>query len=649
MHKIEKQFPNLGTYSSWLVFTVALFVISEALRCSRPIILSGMSWLDAAATYGILGMIISIFAFLGASLLSWGESLALCLRSRALCLLPRAIAFSLFVTVWFNVLRLMLASYEILVIPIAPIIQLIVFFIIGLGLFIRYSDPLFAQMVTTGRRLRIVILPLLIIYTSLIVYAVVMVTYVGKPVSVISTETRQPPPNIVIIVLDSLTSRDMSLYGYSLPTTPNLERITEGWTVFENAHSTGTRTLANLPTVMTGRYPYTDRWYQYGDWAKSVSGWTDLPRILQSMGYETTYFHGGGIRPGMFHLDAGWSTIVVEGGNQSLGRDLIERIPGNPYDLLKLAQTEYLSFVYNPESVANIGLYDEWTSQTLDAAKTYLEEKALDVNENKPLFIYIHVNRPHNPFLGGEFMGTFLPVEYGFTDAKSQLPFFFQLYTIEEQPRIDDLRLRYDENIRKVDDEIASLIKELRQSGMYDNSLIIITADHGTNFTQGYMGYFTPMLLAAEHSIPLLVKWPGQTIGERVSGLVSNVDIMPTVLGAVGVQCPPGNCDGESLLNAGKDPNRVIYVRLPNEPATAAALSGDVKMVDRNGVVALFDLAKDPGEKNNLISTLSADKLKLALERFMQRVRDAQKTNAPPSSDGIVKTFSNTDPSSPSP
>ncbi len=197
-------------------------------------------------------------------------------------------------------------------------------------------------------------------------------------------------------------------------------------------------------------------------------------------------------------------------------------------------------------------------------------------------------------------------------------------YRRNEQPIIDRLRLRYDENILKADQQIGSLIDTLRQLGLYDQSLIVITADHGDSFTGGYQGYFSPELRAAEHSIPLLVKFPGQTEGRRVNGVVSNVDILPTVLEVIGASYPPDWVDGQSLLRAGQDPNRIVYVtRIQLEADvdtnTVAAVSGELKLVRRQSRPFLFNLADDPDERVDLLGQVPVDGLQKALDQFIRR------------------------------
>lgn len=123
----------------------------------------------------------------------------------------------------------------------------------------------------------------------------------------------------------------------------------------------------------------------------------------------------------------------------------------------------------------------------------------------------------------------------------------------------------------------------------------------------------------------MLVKFPHQKEGRRVKGLVSHVDIFPTVMDLLQAQYPREWVDGQSLCQSWIDPNRVIYTRSPKrylegEKPTVAALMHDWKMISRKGKRYLFNLTNDPDEKVNLIGKVKVDELEDAFIKFTQRV-----------------------------
>jgi len=615
--------------------------MSEALRNIEIARGWGYSWLDFVAGYGLLGMLGVVVGLGGAALFAGVERGSKLLLHR---IAPRfeaaptiglqSITFGLFFAIWLNIVRLLLQANQIKVAEIPPFYQLLALLILGSVIFICFKTTIVVWMESLNSSIKLVILLAIIFYTASTTYLILEPQLnKGKPAPVALQNPNHTAPNVILIILDSLTSRDMSLYGYHLPTTPNLERISKTWTVYENAHSTGTGTLAVMPTMLTGRYPYLDIWHQYGDLAREGEGWLSLASSLQSLGYKTAYFRGEGFIPGMYHLHAGWEWF--EGGMSKVpGRYFLDLMPGSPSFFLS-----WLRLQYDPRSPQAPLLYTTaapklsssttttlWSEPMYGAAKQYFTKQAALKEDS--FFAYFHMNRPHFPYIANEFMGSFLPVKDGFTTFKSQTGLVSSHYSPDQQPNVDKLRLRYDENILKADQEVGQLIENLQQLGLYDQSLIIITADHGTNFTNGYFGYYTPLLAASEHSIPLLVKYPEQTQGKRVANLVSNVDILPTVLDTIGINYPPAWVDGQSLLKVDQTEKRIVYVRRPGDAHTFAAIQGKLKLVQRKDSLKLFDLAADPDEKNDLLGKEEAPLLQAALKQYESRMKAVREGEA---------------------
>ncbi len=605
-------------YFYWLVFSGMLFIASEVLRNAEAIRFDRMYWLDVAASYALLGALGTLAAWLGSVLLTVFDVLALHLNRPGLRSWPSGIVFACFVVAWLNLVRLMLAANH-LKLNWSPLYQSMAFFVIGMAVFIAFHRPLMDWMTVTTHQLRPIVKAAVLIYLVLTVYLLLEPLNKGKPASVALADPDRKLPNVIIIVLDSLTTRDMSPYGYHLQTTPNLDRMTKTWTVYQNAHSTGTGTLAAIPAFLMGRYPYTDDWYRYGDWARAGQGWMSLPQVLQGWGYETIMDHFYYV-PGFYHLHTGFDSAVI---GSATWFDLLNKTVFDNF-LIATSLRDYVSPVDSGESsVEQIGtLHDIGYSH----AEQYFQKQAM-AGAQKPFFAYFQMIRPHYPYLGSEFMGTFLPLEEGLIDRTSQMKYIMKPYSPGSQPIIDKLRLRYDENILKADQDVSHLLETLQRLGLYDQSLIIITADHGTTFSGGFQGNYTPLLSAAEHSVPLLVKYPGQTERRQVSTLVSTLDIVPTVLDVIGAVYPADPLDGESLLTAQQDNDRLVYVRLPNEQGgghTFAALHGHMKLVQRGNERFLFNLAEDPDEQVNLLDQCQVDGLQTAMNVFEQRMLAVQ-------------------------
>ena len=615
----------MAKYFVWLVFVGAAFVAPNLVPIANIVPYYHFSWLDAFATAAVsYGPPIVFFAFILTLLLALLERLGERWNSPWASMVPRALVFTLFLTSWLRLLRGMLKINKIDVVPIDRPWEVWASVVIA-ALLLAVSGRSIANWVDTmSGRIRAVAAGILLVVLSLTSYTLIEPLNNGVPAPVTLTGPARDLPNVVIIVLDALTSRDMSLYGYSLPTTPNLDRLARNWTVFEQAHTTATSTLGVQPAILAGRYPYFSQWHHYGDLARAGRGVLNLAQVLQSFGYETTYVIGGGWPPSRYHLHYGFDRILGAGYPLLMrprnpvhtfpGRNLVNRTLWNPtvaeaillprYGALRRSDTTLVEPMY-------------------EAASRLLQVRARSQTD-APFFAYLHMNRPHHPYIANEFLGRFLPIDKGLANVGSQLPHLLRHYRPSEQTLFDRLRLRYDENILKADQQVGSLIDSLRELGLYDQSLIIVTADHGASFSQGYEGYFSPLLAATEHSIPLLIKFPHQTEGRRITGAVSTVDILPTVLDVVGTSYPSGWVDGQSLLRTGTDPDRIVIVHRMQLEAevdfdTVAAISGDLKLVRRKGRDFLYNLATDPDERDNLLGRVSANHLSQALDQFVRR------------------------------
>ena len=536
MHPMMPWRRSAARYFHWLVFTGTVFLGSEMLRMVETYRFYRRPWLDVFASYSLLGTVGSIVALLAAALLAIAERLGQKARSPALRAGPDGVVFALGFAVWLNVLRLAVAANGLARRGVPAVWFLVGFALLGAIVFRLRAGPLrrwLAAMLDGVRPINLLAVPL---YLGLTLYLLLEPLDQGRPAPVRIDTPGQKLPNVVIIVLDSLSARDMSLYGYRLPTTPNLERLAQGWTVYENAHAAGAGTLACLPTLLTGRYPYLDDWYRYGDLARSAEGWMNLCQVLHARGYETAYVTDAAYLPMLFHMHAGFDRIVGGFRLPFTERTLRSRM------MLRGMAAEYLwGSTSPPGGTRHYPLHDP----ALVSAEAYLRTRA-QAKGGRPFFGYVHLSRPHDPYVAPTYMGTFLPLEEGLTDAASQarvlgaaLP---RAYAADRQEEIDRLRLRYDENVLQADAEVTELVGVLQESGLYDESLVVITADHGDNFQSGYVTHYTPLLAATEHNIPLLVKYPGQVVGEREEALVSNVDIMPTVLDVIGASYPAGRC-----------------------------------------------------------------------------------------------------------
>ena len=421
-------------------------------------------------------------------------------------------------------------------------------------------------------------------------------------------------PNIILIIADSISAQDMSLFGYSLPTTPNLEHETSDWTIYTNANTAATCTIGMFPSLVTGHYPYYSYPFsRYGEQMSASPDWVDLLGMMSKDGY-TNYWNNYYILPNIYHAAQGIDEFLFFPISNPLFRTWFQS--------KSLRQTTFPHFplllqLANP-------LFQQGS---LNDSPQILGDMLVQGKFKPPFFIYMHYRGSHfGSYYSGKYLGTFLPIEEGMTGYYEQNE-LLGAYPANKQKLVDKLHLRYDEAVLHEDDKLGQLIEKIKQAGLYDSSLIIITADHGQVFDNGYVAHCTPLISYSETHIPILVKYPHQNQGTRIHSLVSDVDLTPTILDIANISYKDTWFDGISLLRANQPiaSRSYIFVRNLNDDYSKntpsfAVMNEHYKLALRKDGYFLYDYLNDPNEKFNLMTDPSIDPL---LIKSMQQALDA--------------------------
>jgi arylsulfatase A-like enzyme len=236
-----------------------------------------------------------------------------------------------------------------------------------------------------------------------------------------------------------------------------------------------------------------------------------------------------------------------------------------------------------------------------------------------PFFLWTHLMVPHSPYLPGKpFKGAFSGNTDEFASFESQKDFLSRRYLPEEQPSIDKIRLRYDENLLYADNALGSFLSRLQKSGRLDDSIVIVSADHGESFSHGWQGHGGPHLYQPFVHIPLLIHLPGQKKGQRIGTTVSQTDIAPTILDLLGYKVPSW-MNGRSLkdaLQGGQLADVPVFtMNLDGNPVrgrftkgSAAVFYGNYKFINSG---EFFNLQIDPYEQTNLLQQESESALRM--------------------------------------
>ena len=371
-------------------------------------------------------------------------------------------------------------------------------------------------------------------------------------------------PNILIILFDTLSARNMSLYGYPRQTTPNLERAAnEGATVFHRHYAGGSWTPPGTASLLTSTYPWTHRaLHSFGTTLKRFEHqniFSLLNPIYTSFAYSHNKFAYLLLDQFYTHIDQ-----IVPRESLCLYSDhYSDKIFNNDFKIF--SQAEAILFWWQHDQQASLLLsryrrsiklkveellnqkYDERFPRgvpnstliyfTLEEAMDWIKKQV--TTSQQPFLGYVHLFPPHYPYTTrSDFIDRFLDNWQPSSKPKSVFA--------EDPYDMVTLRGQYDEFIGDVDAEFGRLFNYLRDSGGLENTCLIFTSDHGEMFERGIWQHRTPALYESILHIPLLIWKPGQSERVDVHTPTSCVDILPTLLQVAG-QSIPDWCQGEVL------------------------------------------------------------------------------------------------------
>ena len=298
--------------------------------------------------------------------------------------------------------------------------------------------------------------------------------------------------NLVIITIDTTRADHLSAYGYSKPTTPQIERFADEAVLFESAYSHVPITLPSHTSIMTGTFP---TFHGVRDNNRFVvdTELVTLAEMLRDQGYSTAAFVSAFVLDSRFGLDQGFDVYDDNYGDEWSEEDLRE------------------ARVYSQMVVERPA--DQTTARALD----WLEER-----DGGPFFLWIHYYDPHQRY-----------------DPPHP---WRQLYE----------GALYDGEIAFTDEQIGRVFTRLREQGLWDQTAIVFTADHGEGL--GQHGEATHAILAHDATlhVPLVIKPPATATGISASVVdqtVSHVDLLPTLAELLAFELPPV-IHGTSLVPA---------------------------------------------------------------------------------------------------
>jgi arylsulfatase A-like enzyme len=356
-------------------------------------------------------------------------------------------------------------------------------------------------------------------------------------------------PNIVMVTFDAMCAEDMSLYGYRLPTTPNIDALAQTSFAFSNYYAASTFTTPCVVSTLTGRYPSSTHVYHYGGRLLGESALQTFPHVLRAAGYTTAASVANpGAHPACLGFGRDFDDLPPPPINDFVAREAAAR-----FHSATLADDIAFAGRIAPYLLEQVS--PQWFGQThsdfppelsLRQASRILDR--LD-GQHDPFFLWVHFYAPHFPYLPEPpFLKRFLPSEElrTHTDFAKLFDLIGYNYSASKQPDIDRARLRYNEWMAEADDVFGRLMMRLRGSGHFDNTAVIVSADHGESFQGGYAGHGGPRQLRPILHVPLVMHFPGQTQAHRIATIADQTALAPTILEIADLRRPDW-MEGHSL------------------------------------------------------------------------------------------------------
>ena len=442
-----------------------------------------------------------------------------------------------------------------------------------------------------------------------------LLTTIAAVVLIANAEARKP--NLVVIYTDDQGSIDINAYGAKDLITPAMDSLCRDGVRFTQFYSAAAVCSPSRAALLTGRVPNRAgvpgnvSSHPGGRGAPLAADQVTMAEIFKDAGYATAHigkWHLGFTPPTMPNAQGFDYSFGHMGGCIDNYSHFFYWVPPNRHDLYQ-----------NGKEIWRTG--DYFPTLMVDEAAKFME-----VNREKPFFMYWAINLPHYPLQGTE------KWRRRYAHMK------------------DEKRRRYAAFMSSMDEAIGDLLEEIDTLGLRENTIVVFQSDHGHSVesrTFGGGGNSGPYRGAKSSffeggiRVPAMIRWPGKIPAGQVRGQMSiSVDWLPTLAEFVGVPLPKRKFDGKSLvkviqsdtaksqhsefhwMGTGNNPQWAVregdwkLIGNPRDPTVASPLSKDNKLF-------LVNLSIDIGEQNNLRNTHpdQLNRLKAIHNRWVEDLR----------------------------
>ncbi|HUP50180.1 MAG TPA: sulfatase-like hydrolase/transferase [Thermoanaerobaculia bacterium] len=378
--------------------------------------------------------------------------------------------------------------------------------------------------------------------------------------------------NVLLVTLDTTRADHIGAYGYPGARTPNIDALAREGVLFEHCITPSAYTLPSHASIMTGLYPPAHGVRLNGDAALGDSQ-TTLAERLSADGYRTGAFVGAFVLDGRWGLRQGF----------------------DHYDD---------HFQLGPDQRLDLARVQRPANQVVDAALQWLDE-----DRSKPFFAWLHFYDPHTPY---------------------EPPEPFKSQFAGRGPNA-----MYDGEIAFADSQVGRLLAWLREKGLAENTIVIVTSDHGEGLGshgESEHGYY---IYDYAVRVPLIIRGAGMAPA-RVTRQVRTIDLFPTILDLVSIG-ESAKVEGESLLPliTGSEPKERTRYAYSESMATRLQYGWSALYSVRTNAhkyiaaprSELYDLRDDPGETRNRLD--DERRVVLQLRRELTSIREEGEKRAP--------------------
>lgn len=445
-------------------------------------------------------------------------------------------------------------------------------------------------------------------------------------------------PNILLMVMDAARAKNFSCYGYGKQTTPNIDKIAREGTLYKYAISPSSWTFPSHASMFTGLYPSehdalgVDKSNQYLD-QKNIT----LAEVLKKQGYSTVAFSNNSWISNVFGLTKGFdeSHIIFNKffhGNVldmdhfsknrkyksgirrflEMGKAILTE--GNPLKniangiLVKFSRFQYVHL-----------FMDDGANET-----NYNVKKWICDNKKKcPFFMFINYMECHEKYLPPfKYWPKEINIRDGIRVNKDPMKYIFGKVNMNESD-FKILESLYDGEYKYLDYRIGQLYDFLDQEGILDDTIIIITSDHGDNIGDHNLMGHALCVYDTLLRCPLIIRYPKKfPAGKIVDKRVQTLDIFKTIMRVLdekigemveGVSLIPEDIEQESKRIVisewlGYPSLPLVLKRFPDinisdwDNSLRAIYVDDFKFIlNSNGLNELYNIDKDPEEKQNIV------------------------------------------------